>query len=180
MNLDPGERSVALNAQDAEASIVFTQSVFAMPLDALAQLDAQFLEAFLRQRFIHVFFHVVVLLRLAHVLGVDGRSKHDDVAVFFSLLGKLFEFVEELEAVHEGHVDVQKDDFGKGKLVRSRNLLHILQKFNCTLPARMSKNMFTDVRGLNDFLIDQVIDLIIINQHDGVKTGCIFGHNDVF
>jgi hypothetical protein len=40
--------------------------------------------------------------------------------------------------------------------------------------------MLTDIRGLNDFLIDQVIDLIVINQHDGVKTGCIFGHNDVF
>jgi hypothetical protein len=44
----------------------------------------------------------------------------------------------------------------------------------------MSKNMLTDIRGLNDFLIDQVIDLIVINQHDGVKTGCIVGHNDVF
>jgi hypothetical protein len=180
MILDAGRRSVARGVPDAEASIGFTRSVFAMPLGAPAQLDAQLLEAFLRQGLIYVFFHVVVLLRLAHVLRIDGRSKHNDVAVFFGFLRELFEFVEELEAVHEGHVDVQKDDFGKGKLVRSRNLLHILQKLNCTLPARMSKNMFTDVRGLNDFLIDQVVDLIVINQHDGVKTGCIFGHNDVF
>jgi len=71
-----------------------------------------------------------------------------------------------LKSIHQRHVDIQKNDIGQNFIRKISKLFEISEKLNGAFSPRMYINIMCDTRRFNHFLINEIINLIIVNQHD--------------
>ena len=73
--------------------------------------------------------------------------------------------LQKLEAVHDGHVDVEEDEVGDKLQVRIARALQIGEVLQRALAAGVNEDVIGKATPFNHLLVDEVVDVVVIDQH---------------
>ncbi len=124
------------------------------------------------QRLVEVELYTIVFLGTIDVLRVNGGGQHHDFALLFRGGHQFLELVKELKPIHQGHIDVQENDIGE-HLVCNLQFFDVSQELNGTSGTGVNVDVLRNGGSFDHLLINEVVNLIVIDQHDGtVALGC--------